>query len=136
MGRALGKTVDRLINELKCRGFIVQRLNAVTTNSIYLKLDYGVANSIRISDHKGKKHLSYRYNVMLNEKETRRYKDYKGFDRFIYPVSEIDSLIDHIEMERDEKYSKWGIDRYQSFVEKNMEEGHDKPGFWQKAVVV
>ena len=41
------------------KGFIVQRYDSVTTNSIYLKLDYGMCNSIRISDHKGKKHLSY-----------------------------------------------------------------------------
>ena len=51
------------------KGFIVQRYDSVTTNSIYLKLDYGMCNSIRISDHKGKKHLSYMYNLRSDIKK-------------------------------------------------------------------
>jgi hypothetical protein len=55
-----------LITKLKELGFIVHKYNAVTTNSIYLKLDYGVCCGIRISDHKGKKKYHYRFNVIKN----------------------------------------------------------------------
>ena len=43
---------DYIQSKLLEYGFKIQRYNAYSTNSIYLKLDYGVCNSIRISDHK------------------------------------------------------------------------------------
>lgn len=53
-----------LIEELLKLGFVVHRYNAVTTNSIYLKLDFGVCCGIRIADHSGKKKYHYRFNVV------------------------------------------------------------------------
>ena len=53
-----------LVNELKNLDFIVHRHNSVTTNSIYLKLDYGVCCGIRISNHNGKKKYHYKFNVI------------------------------------------------------------------------
>lgn len=41
---------------------LIHRYDAYSTNSVYLKFDYGVANSLRIADHAGKKHLAYRFN--------------------------------------------------------------------------
>ena len=38
---------------------LIHRYDAYSTNSVYLKFDYGVANSLRIADHAGKKHLAY-----------------------------------------------------------------------------
>ena len=55
-----------LIEELLKLGFVVHRYNAVTTNSIYLKLDFGVCCGIRIADHSGKKKYHYRFNVVKN----------------------------------------------------------------------
>ena len=54
MKNEINSLADYIANRLISEGFIVQRYNAYTTNSIYLKLDYGVCNSIRISDHPGK----------------------------------------------------------------------------------
>ena len=44
---------DKLIEELKikCPDLIMHYYHSYTSNSIYIKLDYGAANSIRISDH-------------------------------------------------------------------------------------
>ena len=53
-----------LVQKLLDMGFTVHRYNAVTTNSIYLKLDYGVCCGIRIADHNGKKKYHYRFNVV------------------------------------------------------------------------
>ena len=50
---------DNLVHTLSQAGFTIQRYDASTTDSIYLKLDYGVGNSIRISNHNGKKHLKH-----------------------------------------------------------------------------
>ena len=55
-----------LIDKLKKLGFVVCIYNAISTNSIYLKLDYGVCCGIRIADHKGKKKYHYRFNVIKN----------------------------------------------------------------------
>lgn len=63
-----------LIQKLIEMGFIIHRYNSITTNSIYLKLDYGVCCGIRIADHKGKKKYHYKFNVV---------KDYYG-DKIIY----------------------------------------------------
>ena len=56
---------DKLVSALGRKGFIIQRYDAFKTDSVYLKLDYGVCNSIRISDHPGKQNLQYRYNVII-----------------------------------------------------------------------
>lgn len=45
---------DRLAGKV-----LIHRYDAYSTNSVYLKFDYGVANSLRIADHAGKKHLAY-----------------------------------------------------------------------------
>lgn len=38
--------IKRLIGKV-----VIHRLDAYSTNSIYLKFDYGIVNSLRISDH-------------------------------------------------------------------------------------
>ena len=57
--------IDKLLN----MGFIVHRYNAYSSNSIYLKLDYGLSCGIRISNHPGKKKYSYRFNVIKDYKD-------------------------------------------------------------------
>lgn len=54
---------DSLSERFLAEGFTVHRYDAYSTSSVYLKLDCGMCNSIRISDHRGKKHLAYRYNI-------------------------------------------------------------------------
>ena len=68
------KIAKILTKKLLAMGFIVHRYNSITTNSIYLKLDFGVCCGIRIADHNGKKKYHYRFNVV---------KDYSG-DKIIY----------------------------------------------------
>ncbi|KRG16875.1 hypothetical protein ACA29_03085 [Lederbergia galactosidilytica] len=100
VAKELQVTAKYIIVRLKKKGIVVQRYDSYSTNSIYLKLDYGVSNSIRISDHKGKKHLSYRYNVLTSCPYPVSSKDYKGFVRFYVPISEWDMLIRKILFDR------------------------------------
>lgn len=85
------KIAESLQKTMLDHGVVVQRYDAYSTNSIYLKLDYGVCNSIRISDHRGKKHLKYRYNIGPFIEKTERKKD--KFDRFYYPVDKMNNLV-------------------------------------------
>lgn len=37
---------------------LIHRYDAYSTNSVYLKFDYGLGNSLRLSDHTGKAGLN------------------------------------------------------------------------------
>lgn len=112
-----------LVKELIKLGFIVHRYNAYSTNSIYLKLDFGVCCGIRIADHNGKKKYHYRFNVI---------KDYKGdkvtyfrnLISYFYTFDDIPQLLQKIQEEKQTKIQKYGIDKYYSLmeIEKNENE--------------
>jgi hypothetical protein len=126
------------IAEYVCRQLsgkvIIHRYDAYSTNSIYLKFDYGVANSLRISDHPGKRHLAYRYNIDFARKHYKIKYSPQGYPRYYYPVSAVDRAIkDILDAKRAKGY------RYKDYG-KLMEEArlrseHEK-GFWQQARLV
>lgn len=96
MADSIRDIADYVIARLKSEGFTIQRYNSYSTNSVYLKLDYGVVNSIRISDHKGKKHLQYRYNLSQQHKGVSRAKSPQGLDRFYYGFAQVDAMLTDI----------------------------------------
>jgi hypothetical protein len=121
---------DRLLDE----GFIVQRYDAYSTDSIYLKLDYGTANSIRISSHPGKKHLRYRYNIILDG-QTEDVMD--TYIRHYYKPEDVDSMLEAIIAKKKEDIQKYGITGYQKCMQMNIKEHeNDKKGFWAQAKIL
>lgn len=106
----------KIIIELKKLGFIVHRYDAYSTNSIYLKLDFGVCCGIRIADHNGRKKYHYRFNV---------FKDYKGdkivlrdnLISYFYTFEEIPKLIEKVKEEKEDKLKKYGCDSYKKYME-------------------
>lgn len=125
---------EYIATKLLEQGFIIHRYDSYTTSSIYLKLDYGLMNSIRISDHKGKKHLSYRYNVESGVKVAKWYKDDKGFWRYNCPTTkaEIDKLI---AMLLENKFFKVaGLKgNYNNVMQEYKDKSVNEKGFWQQA---
>lgn len=121
---------ERLIEE----GFTIQRYDACTTDSIYLKLDYGVCNSIRISSHAGKKHLKYRYNIGPHIDKFREIKD--KYDRFYYPADKAEDMITKIMEDREIKLSRYGCESYAGYMLKNKSGKVGSPGFWREAVLL
>ena len=110
-----------LVSKLLDMGFIVHRCNSHSTSSIYLKLDYGLSCGIRIADHPGKKKYSYRFNVI---------KDYVGnkvilkdglICRF-YNFNELDSVLNAVQQEKQQKLNKYGLKNYQRYMEKEKNE--------------
>lgn len=110
-----------LVYKLLDMGFIVHRYNSHSTSSIYLKLDYGLSCGIRIADHPGKKKYSYRFNVI---------KDYVGnkvilkdglICRF-YDFNELDSVLNAVQQEKQQKLNKYGLKNYQRYMEKEKNE--------------
>lgn len=127
-GQAIAEFATAICNKLLEEGIIIHRYDAYSTNSVYLKLDYGVANSIRISDHKGKPYLKYRYNIGTDIKEMELVMD--KFPRRYYPVSEGETMVDQIVKDRNEKLEKYGKSRYTEFMRKNKREHEADKGFW------
>lgn len=134
MKNELDNLADSIAKRLIAEGFIVQRYNAYTTNSIYLKLDYGVCNSIRISDHPGKKYLKYRYNIGSFVKEYREEKD--NYDRYYYRIDKAENMIKRIIKDRDFKKSRYGERGYRALMQKSKRENAGTSGFWSKAVLL
>lgn len=125
----LTKIADDLVVLLKEQDFHILRYDASKTSSIYLKLDYGVCNSVRISDHPGKSHLKYKYNVIydgiLNIDED------DGYIRYYYNQAHLTSLVAQAVLNRMEMVQKYGNANYEIFMQKNKEEHkNDKQGFY------
>lgn len=91
--------------------FIVHKYCATTTNSIYIKLDYGVANSIRVSDHNGIEKYKYKYNIRKDIEE--KYDEVDGgYYRKYYPFRDIGDLIMDVLIDREIKKTTIGKDEY------------------------
>ena len=130
--KELTNLADMLIKQLKAEGFHILRYDAYSTNSIYLKLDYGMCNSIRIAGHPGKQHLSYRYNI--GDYIQKYEKIIREFPMEFYPATEADALIKAIKKNRADKLQKYGRDNYDYFMQKNrLENADNEKGFWAKA---
>lgn len=117
--------IDRLLDA----GFKIQRYDSFTSKSIYLKLDYGVCNSIRISDHKGKKHLNYRFNLLSDRYDVNKHNN-GSYPRNFYGFGHVNVMINDIVSHRSERFLKYGSERYKGLMQKNVQENKYKKGFW------
>ena len=137
--REVNMLAREVVDALKCAGFTVHRYNSYSTNSIFLKVDYGVCKSIRISDHGGKQYLKYRYNIGTNYDEIKSelvmFNGY-SFERFYYPACCVGDMLFHIRAYRDELIAKYGKTAYMKIELKEYEEHIKDKGFWQQARLV
>ena len=125
---------DYIVDSLLTHGFTIQRYNAYKTSSVYLKLDFGVCNSIRISDHNGKEHLCYRYNLIIGGNDNIVEEKYI---RYYFNENSINALLNTVLLDRNTKMSKYGIMKYKNFMYKNQtEHKDDNKGFWAHAELI
>ena len=115
---------------MKKRGVIVHRYDAYTTNSVYLKFDYGAAYSLRISDHRGKKHLKYRYNIELDLKDLKTERREGCFMEF-FPAEKVSYCISRILAVREMRQES--VDNYQAFMDWYRAKSQKSLGFWTQA---
>lgn len=125
---------DYLTAALSKEGVVIQRYDSYSTSSIYLKLDYGVCNSVRISDHPGKKYLKYRYNIGTYVEKYQ--KTYDGYKRYYYRADKAKNLVKKILDDRKEKIDRYGKDRYESYMRKNIRDNSGNVGFWRQAKLI
>lgn len=122
------RAADYLVTELKKHGITVMRYNAMTTSSIYLKLDDGVLNSVRISDHPGKVKYVYRYNLIKGE--TRRKNKKKNLEQLFFPMRDIEVLVAKVLYDRNQKLNTYGESLYKRFMKENRHANKSSKGFW------
>ena len=125
--------VKRIAERLLEAGVDIRYYSAYSTSSRYMKLDDGVLNTVRISNHPGKPRLRYRYEIGPHIKKRRTVMK-NGYPSHLYPEADIDVLIGDILAERACRIDAWGEDRYASFREKNVRDNADAKGFWAQAV--
>lgn len=131
---SIRKLADRIARAVKARGITVQRYDAFTTNSVYLKFDYGVANSIRISDHMGKRSVSNRFNLLT--KIDHSYVELDRYLRYFYCTNDFEKLIKDIISNREEQLKKYGPRHYEYLMKRNKAANTDTKGFWSKSRIV
>ncbi len=112
------KVSNKVIKNLKDKGFIVHKYFAKTTKSIYLKLDYGVCCGIRISDHNGKKKYKYKFNLIKQYQGPKQVID-KGYLRNFYNYNDTKELIEDVQIEKENKITKYGLCNYQEYMNAN-----------------
>lgn len=114
----LQKAVQFIVEECKKEGIVVHQYNAQTSNSVYLKFDWGLANSLRISDHKGLEKYHYRFNLILGLPKiiniTYRNNGYSTY----YPFKEILKCVCDIISNRKKIIEKHGLEKYKEEMDR------------------
>lgn len=118
-GETLEDIAEHLTSILTAQGVHILQLRSESTRSIYLKVDYGVCNTIRISDHYSKR---YRYNIGPYVKhfgvEQGRY------DRYYYQDKRAEELARRILKDRKKLLRRYGRN-YKKFMAMNKEKYHE-----------
>lgn len=109
---------------------VIHRYDAYSTNSIYLKFDYGVANSLRISDHPGKQYLKYRYNILTGINSKKVKKDGR-FERIFYSPDMVKAVCRDILAAKEQKKERYK--NYNAVMEAAAKKSKHEAGFWQGA---
>jgi hypothetical protein len=68
------ETVKRAIRSAHKEGFIVQRYRSKLSSSIYLRFDFGMAGTLRVSDHAGVRECEY--NVIIKDGHSEEGKNF------------------------------------------------------------
>jgi len=134
MNNKIQQMSNDIICELSKNDFTIQKYESHSTSSVYVKLDYGVCNTIRISDHPGKGHLKYRYNLIVGG-QCNILED-NDFIRYYYSENDTELLLQQILFDRITKINRYGKRNYYKYMYQNQKEKKGEKGFWQDAKLV
>lgn len=134
MNSKIQQMSNDIIYELSKNDFTIQTYEAHSTSSMYVKLDYGVCNTIRISDHIGKGHLKYRYNLIVGGQYN--ILEDNDYIRYYYSENDIGLLLQQILFDRIEKMNRYGKSNYYKYMHQNQKQKKGEKGFWQDAKLV
>jgi hypothetical protein len=107
--------LKKIKRALEPHGIDVAVQKAITTTSVYVKLDNGALKSIRIGDHSGKRKYHYGYEIGTHVKNYHEFFgewDGKVYVRIRFPADQIDALVEAVRLERTNKILKYGEAKY------------------------
>lgn len=135
MKKSLNDIAEAVIEQLSGK-VVIHRYDSYSTNSIYLKFDYGVANSLRISDHNGKKHLRYRFNILesMRNASSKKRCTRQGLEMFFYGPHMVNACCRDILLEKRAKEKRYRS--YEAVVETAKQRQKSNCGFWGGARLV
>lgn len=130
MAKKFSKVADDLQARLIESGFTIHRYDAFSSDSVYLKLDYGACGSIRISDHRGYRHLHYMWNIgTWIDRERHEIREVRP--RHFYPVG---SMAEMVEAICDLRSSRQASGDYERLIDMGKrDKATAKAGFWANA---
>jgi len=135
----LKQVIDAVLEHAVKNDIIVHQYKAKTSNSVYLKFDFGVLNTLRVSDHKGKRKYPYKYELSSHRSETVSVKKfYKGNEFYVYKMcfDDLDLFLDILVEERNEKLAKFGESGYAAILKKKQHTSVDDSYFYRRATLV
>ena len=135
MKQSLNDIADAVIEKLRGK-VIIHRYDSFSTNSIYLKFDYGVARSLRISDHDGKRHLKYHFNILesMGKKSSKITRTRQGFEMVFYSPAMINACCRDILAAKKDRVERYRD--YDAIVERAKAEATPDKGFWHAARLI
>lgn len=116
-----------LLRRLDKEGFILHYLQAYSTDSCYIKMDFGVCKSIRIADHKGIDKYEYTFNLMLGLD-----KSYVENGRYYYCLDDIETMIQDIKTHREILQEEYGFKYFENMLDYKNQCLRKRKGFWEK----
>lgn len=135
MKQSLNDIANAVIEKLRGK-VIIHRYDSFSTNSIYLKFDYGVARSLRISDHDGKRHLKYHFNILesMGNKSSKETHTRQGFEMVFYSPAMINACCRDILASKADRVERYRD--YDAIVERAKAEATPDKGFWHGARLI
>lgn len=128
----LSGLADEIAQALIAEGFSVHRYDSASTESIYLRLDWGACNSVRVSDHPGHLHARCRYNIGPYISEAIETEE--EYPRFYWPERDTAALVAKCRADRDARIGWNGEEGYRNIIRKKKREAKRADrGFWTLA---
>lgn len=134
-GRRIRGVADVLVSALQSKGIKVMRYDAYSSNSIYLKFDYGLLYTLRLSDHRGKRHLVYRFNAIYGYKGPGARETKWGWYQEFYTLQNPDlneMYLSILELKK-EQLQKYGPIGYKIEMQMAINRNKHNKGFWKAA---
>lgn len=129
----------KIQEELLDRGFIVHRCDDYLNRTIYIKVDYGIINTIRISE-KPESGIKYPYKFNIRQ-DLKKFRIVEGNSniRYYIPYSDYYKLFDIVDSIACEYLTRYGKDWYENEIKSRERECQYRAtsgAFWNRAYQV
>jgi len=120
-----------LVEKLSVENFTLHLHESIQTNSAHIKMDYGVANSIRVADTPGKTKFGHKFNVIIGLRQSHE-KD----GCFYYAPDDLEDMVADLIKNRNTRRNFVGTEQYEKNIENYKIQFSRTTGYWANAKLV